>query len=381
MTRRIYFDNNATTPVAPEAREAMLPFYGERFGNPSSVHHHGQEARVALLQAREQVAACLGAHPDEILFTGGGTESINAVLRGHVTGPPDRVRMVTNAIEHPAVLGVAAMLQEQGATARILPVGGDGRLDAAAFEAALEPGTTIAAVMLANNEIGVIQDVPRLAALARARGVRFLTDAVQAAGKVPVRVDDLGVDYLAISAHKFHGPKGVGALYVRRGAPFTPLIVGGGQETGRRSGTENLAGIAGMATALDIAVRGLAEYRAAMLELTGRIRASLEERIPGTRLNGSAESRLPNTLNLAFPGVLGDRLLIALDLEGISVSTGAACHSGSIRASHVLLALGRTPEDANGSLRISLSRYNTRDEVDRFLQVLPDLIARQRGNR
>lgn len=375
---RIYFDNNATTAVAPEAREAMLPFLGERFGNPSSVHAHGQEARIALLAARETVAACLGAHADEIVFTGSGSESINTVLRGHAPGPPDRLRIVTCATEHPATLGTGKVLAQQGAQVQVLPVDRTGSLAPARFAEALVPGTTLAAVMLANNETGGLQPVRELAQATHARGALFLTDAVQAVGKVPVDVGDLGVDYLAVSAHKFHGPKGTGALYVRRGSPFTPLIVGGGQETGRRSGTENVAGIVGLAAALRLAVDRLENYRSQMLALTGRLLDGLRARLPAVRSNGPPDARLPNTLNLAIPGARADRLLIALDLEGISVSTGAACHSGSITASHVLLALGLTPEDANSSLRISLSRYNTVEEVDRFLEVLPALIARQR---
>lgn len=375
---RIYFDNNATTPVLPEVREAMLPFYGERFGNPSSSHNAGQEARLALIEARETVARCLGAEPDEVVFTGSGTESINAVLRGHLDGPPERMRIVTDTIEHPATLGTCAVLARQGAGVRTLAVGPDGRIDPAAFAAALAEGATLAAVMLANNEIGVLQPIADLAGAARAQGVRFLTDAVQAIGKIPVDVQALGVDYLAVSAHKFHGPKGTGALWVRRGAPFTPLLVGGGQEAGRRSGTENLAGIVGLATAMRAAIGDLDGHRLRMLDLTGRLWARLHERIPDVRWNGSTEHRLPNTMNVSFPGVRADRLMIALDLEGIAVSTGAACHSGAIHASHVLTAIGLTPEEASTALRISFSARNTTEEVDRFTDVLPTLIARQR---
>ena len=374
---RIYLDHNATTPVDPEVLEAMLPFLREGFGNPSSLHWFGQRARAAVEEARARVASLVGAEPPEIVFTGGGSESDNAALRG-VAGRarPPRLGIVCSAVEHHAVLNVAKALRDEGRPVEIARVGEDGVLDLAHLAAKVGETTALVSIMLANNETGVLQPVPEASRLARACGALVHCDAVQGAGKVGIDVRELDVDLLSLSAHKLYGPKGVGALYVRRGTPLVALVRGGAQERNRRAGTENVPGVVGFGVAADIARRRRVEDAARLAALRDRF----EERllgIEGARRNGG-NPRVPNTTNVSFEGVDAEALLIALDLEGIAVSTGAACAAGGVEPSHVLRAMGLPPERVQSSLRLSLGRGTTEAEVHRAADVITAVVARQR---
>ncbi|HUL78023.1 MAG TPA: aminotransferase class V-fold PLP-dependent enzyme [Vicinamibacteria bacterium] len=374
---RIYLDHNATTPVDPEVLEAMLPFLREGFGNPSSLHWFGQRARAAVEEARARVASLVGAEPPEIVFTGGGSESDNAALRG-VAGRarPPRLGIVCSAVEHHAVLNVAKALRDEGRPVEIARVGEDGVLDLAHLAAKVGETTALVSIMLANNETGVLQPVPEASRLARACGALVHCDAVQGAGKVGIDVRQLDVDLLSLSAHKLYGPKGVGALYVRRGTPLVALVRGGAQERNRRAGTENVPGVVGFGVAADIARRRRVEDAARLAALRDRF----EERllgIEGARRNGG-NPRVPNTTNVSFEGVDAEALLIALDLEGIAVSTGAACAAGGVEPSHVLRAMGLPPERVQSSLRLSLGRGTTEAEVLRAADVIAAVVARQR---
>jgi cysteine desulfurase len=371
---RIYLDHAATTPARPEVVAAMLPLLGGY--NPSSLHAEGRAARAALDDARAIVATVLGAAPREIVFTGGGSEADVLAIAGAARALAQRGRhIVTTAIEHHAVLHATDALERAGWRVTRLPVDARGLVDPAAFAAALTPETTLASVMLANNEIGVIQPVATLAALARAHGAVFHTDAVQAAGWLPLRVDELGVDLLSLSAHKFHGPKGVGVLYVRSGTALEPLIVGGSQEHAMRAGTENVAGIAGFASALALAEAERAEAAPRVEALRDRLQAGILAAIPDVVVNGEGAPRLPGMLSLAFGGVTSDALLMRLDLAGIAASAGSACAAGSLEPSHVAAALGLDDAHRFGVLRLSLGRVTTAAEVDAVLQCLPALIA------
>jgi cysteine desulfurase len=373
---RIYLDHNATSPLHPEVRAAMARILGEVFGNPSSTHAEGAAARAELERARARTARLVNVEPGEVVFTAGATEANNSALRG-LLRPGDHV--VTSAVEHPSVDEPLRMLEERGCAVTRIPVDAEGRVDAAAFAAAFRPETVLASVILANNESGVIQPVAELAELARERGARFHVDATQAVGKLPVDVAQLGVDLLAASAHKFNGPKGAGFLVVR-GQGLEPLLCGGPQERRRRGGTENLAGIVGLGVAAELAARDLAARRERYAALRDRLWQGIEAKVPRVRRNGSAEHVLPNTLNVEFQGTAGEVLLEALDLEGVAISAGAACASGSIEPSHVLVAMGRTPAEARGSLRFSVGHGNTESEIDRVLAILPDLVARVRSS-
>jgi len=371
---RIYLDHAATTPARPEVVEAMVPLLGGY--NPSSLHAEGRAARAALDEAREAVARVLGAAPREIVFTGGGSEAAVLAIVGSARARAGRGRhVVTVATEHHAVLHAADLLEKDGWRVTRLPVSRDGLVDPEAFAAALTAETTIASVMLANNEIGVVQPVARLARLARDRGVLFHTDAVQAAGWLPLSVDDLGVDLLSLSGHKFHGPKGVGALYVRRGAPVEPVIVGGGQENGLRAGTENVAGIAGFATALRLAEAERTSTAARVAALRDRLQAGIVAAVPDVIVNGAGAPRLPGNLSVAFANAPSDALLIRLDLDGIAASAGSACAAGSLEPSHVAAALGLPDAYVLGVVRFSLGRQTTEAEVDDVIRRLPALIA------
>jgi cysteine desulfurase len=371
---RIYLDHAATTPARPEVVAAMQPLLDGY--NPSSLHAEGRAARAALDAARETVAALLGAAPREIVFTGGGSESDVLAIVGAARAQADRGRhVVTTAIEHPAVLHAVDILERAGWRVARLPVDRCGLIDPDAFAAALTPQTTVASVMLANNEIGVIEPVPTLAAIARERGVVFHTDAVQAAGWLPLSIDALGVDLLSLSAHKLHGPKGVGMLYVRRGTPLEPLIVGGNQEHALRAGTENVAGIAGFATALALAQHECSETAPRIAALRDRLQAGIVAAIPDVIVNGDGAPRLPGTLSVAFGGVTSDALLMRLDLEGIAASAGSACAAGSLEPSHVSAALGLDAAHRLGVIRFSLGRATAPAEVDEVLERLPALIA------
>ncbi len=378
---RIYLDHNATTPLRPEVLVAMEGALRTLHGNPSSTHAEGSAARAAVEKARGQVAAAIGARPESIVFTSGATESNNTAIagcarRGWVTG---RREIVTTAAEHPSVSAPLAALEDDGWRVTRLPVGRDGLVDPAAFEKALGPDVALAAILWANNETGVLQPVETLCRIARAAGVPVHLDATQCIGKLPVDVASLGADSLAASGHKQNGPKGVGLLYVRPGAAFDPLLRGGGQERRRRGGTENVPGIVGLGVACALATADLPERVAALAALRDRLWEGIAARIPGARRNGAPQAVLANTLSVCLPGVASDILLEALDLEGVAVSAGAACHSGSIEPSRTLLAMGLSEHDARGSLRFSVGQGVDDEQIDRVLSLLPPLAARVRS--
>ena len=378
--QRVYLDHNATTPVDPRVLEAMLPYLGESFGNPSSLHWFGQRARAAVEDARGRVASLIGADPAEIVFTASGSESDNMALRGAAAKAGGARRgIVTTAVEHHAVLNCAKALAAEGLAVEIARVGEDGRLDLDDWRAKLDDSTLVASVMLANNETGVLQPVAEAARLARERGGLVHCDAVQAAGKTEVDVRALDVDLLTLSAHKLYGPKGVGCLYVRRATALAPLVRGGAQERNRRAGTENVAGIVGFGAAASLA----SERTAGESERIGALRDRLEGRllaVPGARRNGSLE-RLANTANVSFEGMDAEALVIALDLAGVAASTGAACAAGGVEPSHVLKAMGFPPERVQSSLRLSLGRGTTEEDVDRAADVIVAVVGRQRTPR
>jgi cysteine desulfurase len=375
----VYLDNNATTQVAPEVLEAMLPFYRENYGNPSSIHRFGREVRVAIDEAREQVGALLGAAAEEIIFTSSGTESDNLAIKGTAyTLRAQGDHIITSQIEHPAVLNTCKQLEKEGFKVTYLPVDEYGVVRLEELTNAITDKTILITIMHGNNEIGTIQPIEEIAQIARERGIRFHTDAVQSVGKVPIIVSKIGVDLLSLSAHKLHGPKGVGALYVKKGIKLQPLLHGGHQERGQRSGTENVAGIIALGKACQIVSCNMTEEIKKLTILRDRLFEGLQEKIPKIKLNGHPTQRLPTTLNCSFYGVEGESLLMNLDLAGIAVSTGSACSSGSIEPSHVLLSLGLSPQLYQGSLRFSLSRYNTEDDIAYVIEVLPPIVERLR---
>lgn len=373
---RVYLDNNATTPVLPEVLEAMRPYFAEQFGNASSIHHHGQQTRAAVERARESVAELVGCRAAEVVFTSGGTEADNLALFG-MMGKGDHV--VTSTIEHHAVLNSAKRLEELGCEVTYVPVDGQGRVDPADIRRALRPNTKLISVMMANNETGVLQPVEEIGKVAAEADVYFHTDAVQAAGKVPIDVQRIGCGLLSISGHKMHAPQGTGALYVRKGTLLHPLFYGGNHERARRAGTENVPGIIGLGKAAEMAVAALAGGEMERLgALRDRIQKTVLESIEATGVNGAGASRVPTTTNLYFDFIEGEAMVIALDLKGLAISTGAACSSGAIEPSHVLTAMGLRPERARGSLRLSLGKQNTAEDVDFALSVLPEAVARLR---
>ena len=377
---RIYLDHAATTPARAEVIAAMVPLLGAGSYNPSSLYGEGRAARAALDAARATVASVLGAKPREIVFTSGGSESNALAIVGAAQASGARGKhVISSAIEHHAVLQTLAVLEAEGWSITRLPVDSDGRVSVDAFRAALRADTTLATIMLANNEIGTIQPVAELAAIARSRGVIFHTDATQAPGQLLLDVDLLGIDLMTISAHKFSGPKGVGALYVRTGTPLAPQIVGGGQEHGLRAGTENVAGIVGLATALLLAHVERPEAAPRIEGLRDRLESGIMTAIPAARVNARGVARLPNNLSIAFEGVLADALLIRLDLEGVAASAGSACAAGSLEPSHVMEALCLPEAFRSGVIRFSLGRATTEDEIDRVVGLLPDLVAANRG--
>jgi cysteine desulfurase len=378
---RIYFDHNATTPVAPAVAEAMSRVLTEDFGNASSVHHFGQRAKARLDEARSDVGALVGAEPAEIVFTSGGTEADNLALRGAAEAlePTGRRHLIASAIEHEAVLVTLKALARRGWTTTLLPVDATGIVSPDALAAALTDQTAVVSVMHANNEIGTIQPIGALAALAGARGALFHTDAVQSVGKIPVNVRDLGVDLLSLSAHKFNGPKGAGALWIKRGTRLTAHMTGGKHERNRRAGTENVPALAGLGVAARLAAAKLAPEAARLSALRDRLEEGILARVPGTAVNGARTPRVPNTTNISFDGVEAESLLIALDLEGIAVSTGSACSSGTLEPSHVLRAMGLPAHRTQNSIRISLGAGNTSDEVDVLLSKLPPIVEKLRS--
>lgn len=375
----IYLDYAATTPVDPRVAAAMAPYLTERFGNASSVHSFGQEAREAVERARAQIAAALGAAPDEVVFTSGATEADNFALFGAAEARRERGRhVVVSAVEHHAVLEPAHVLAARGFEVTVLPVDGAGRVDPDAVRRALRPDTILVSVMHANNEIGTIQPVAEIGRLTRERGVCFHCDAAQTFGLLPTDVDALGVDLLALSAHKRYGPKGVGALYIRRGTPLERFLHGGSQERNRRAGTLNVPAIVGFGEAVRIALAEREAEVARLRRLRDRLVAGLLA-LDGARLNGHPTERLPGNVNVSFRGADSESLLLALDLQGIAASSGSACTAGSLEPSHVLRAIGLPPEEAAGTLRFSLGRWTTEAEVDRVLEVMPAVLATVRA--
>ncbi len=371
----IYLDNNATTQVDPLVLEEMLPYFSELYANPSSMHTFGGQVGGKLRQARSRVAALLGCAPDEVVFTACGTESDNTAIRSALTVRPDRRRIVTTKVEHPAILGLVEHLKKtEGYDVVLLPVDGEGNLDLAAYKAALTPDTAIVSVMWANNETGVVFPIPELSAIARERGILFHTDAVQAVGKIPMKLSETAVDMLSLSGHKLHASKGVGALYVRKGTPFAPLLIGGHQERGMRSGTENTPGLIGLGKACELAQTHMAEENSRVRALRDRLEQGLLAAVPNSKLNGAKEPRLPNTSNISFKFVEGEAILLRLDQLGICASSGSACSSGSLEPSHVLRAMGVPFTFAHGSIRFSLSRTTTDAEIDLVLTELPKII-------
>ncbi len=377
--RIYYFDNNATTRVAPEVLEAMLPFYTEHWGNPSSAYSFGHELNQPLDEARARVATLINAEPREIIFTSCGTESINTALNSALAIRPEKRHIVTTAVEHSATLKFCQSAQKRGHEVTFLRVNHDGALDLREVEKAIRPDTALVSVMWANNETGVLFPVAEVAAICWNKGVLFHTDAVQAAGKVAIDARASGVDFLSLSAHKLHAPKGVGLLYVKRHTRFQPYIIGGGQERSRRGGTENVPYIVGFGRAAELALANLDEENTKVRRLRDRLEQGILGRIPGSSLNGPQEPRLPNTCNLAFEGVEAEGILLLLDQARICVSSGSACTTGSLEPSHVLVAMGCSAGRARSSIRFSLGIYNTDTEVEYVLEQLPPIIERLRA--
>ena len=377
---RIYLDSNATTPVDPAVLEGMLPYFAETFGNASSIHSPGQRARGAVDAARASVAALLGAKPSEIVFTSGGTESDNLALFGVVAASQEpRKHIITTAIEHHAVLNAAQALEKLGVAVTYIPVGREGVVDPEDIRRALKPETILISVMHANNELGTIQPTDEIGRIAAAAKVLFHCDAVQSAGKIPLDVNRLGVDLLSISAHKIYGPKGTGALYVRSGTPLEPQFHGGHHERDRRPGTENVPGIIGLGKAADLARKNLMTDCARVTALRNRLEDALLATCGNARVNGNRAQRVSNTSNISFHAAGGEALVIALDLQGIACSTGAACSSGAVGPSHVLMAIGLSPDEARSSLRFSLGRTTTPEEIDQAIAIIPQAVERLRA--
>jgi cysteine desulfurase len=378
--RSIYLDHAATTAVDPRVVQAMLPYFSDRYGNPSAVHRLGQHSQEALVSARHKVADILGAQPDEIVFTGCGSESDNLALRGVFLAQRAKGNhLITSAIEHPAILQTCEQLADPfGAEVTVLPVDQYGRVDPAAVEAAITPRTILVSIMYANNEVGTIEPIASIAKIAHAHGVLFHTDAVQAGGQLPLDVNELGIDLLSLSAHKFYGPKGVGVLYVRHGTPLLPLLTGGGQERGYRSGTENVPYIVGLATALDLAYRDREAKNRRFISMRDALIKGVLSAIPGSHLTGHPTERLPNSASFCFDGASADALLINLDLAGVAASSGSACHAGSVEPSSVLTAMGIARERAVGALRLTLGNENEPQDVEQVLSLLPPMIERLR---
>ena len=378
MRKTVYLDHNATTPLCREARDCMLANLDIN-GNASSMYTSGRLARRKIENARKLVGELIGASASEILFTSGGSEANNMVLRSIQKTTGRDARVIVSSIEHPSVLNTAEDMGLQGADVIYLPVDKSGKIKMKSLECALEKGAALISVMLANNETGTIQDIKEVVRLAKQAGVSVHTDAVQAIGKIPIDVEHLGADYLTISAHKIYGPKGVGALFVRGGAKISPLILGGHQEGGLRAGTYNCLGITGFGQAAEAAVKNIAEYGHKTRDLRDRLKNGIMQNVPKSILNGHELDSLPNTLNMSFPGAEGESILLALDHEGIEVSTGSACASDDLAPSHVLMAMGKDPELAHGSIRFSLGYDNTEDEIDYVIKVLPPIVAKLRA--
>jgi cysteine desulfurase len=378
--KTVYLDNNATTQVAEEVLEVMLPYFRDYYGNPSSMHTFGGQVGKNIREAREQVAALIGASPEEIIFTSCGTESDNTALRAALTTHPDKRHIVTSRVEHPAVKALCAHLAKEGGyRVTELPVDKEGLLDLQQYEKSLTPDTAIVSLMWANNETGVIFPIEKAAEMARERDITFHTDAVQSVGKIPIDMKNNAVDMLSLSGHKLHAPKGVGVLYVRRGTKFSPLLLGGHQEKGHRGGTENTPGVIGLGKACELAAGNLARENTVVKALRDQLEEAILARIPNSRVNGDRGQRLPNTTNISFEFVEGEGILLLMDEYGICASSGSACTSGSLQPSHVLRAMGVPFTMAHGSIRFSLSIYNTAEEIDLVIDRLPPIIERLRS--
>jgi cysteine desulfurase len=377
--KTIYLDNNATTQVAAEVMEVMSPYFSDFYGNPSSMHSFGGQVGRKLWEAREQTAALIGATPDEIIFTSCGTESDNAAILSALATRPDKRHIVTSRVEHPAVKALCAHLAGQGCRITELPVDKEGLLDLDQYEKSLTPDTAVVSLMWANNETGVLFPVEKAAEMARERGILFHTDAVQAVGKIPISMQANAIDMLSLSGHKLHAPKGIGVLYVRRGTKFSPFLIGGHQEKGRRGGTENTPAIIGLGRACALAAQHMERENTTVKQLRDKLERELLTRIPRSRVNGNVAIRLPNTTNISFEFVEGEGILLLMDQHGICASSGSACTSGSLQPSHVLRAMGVPFTMAHGSIRFSLSIYNTEAEIDFVIEKLPPIIERLRS--
>jgi cysteine desulfurase len=373
---RVYLDNNATTPVLPEVLEAMRPYFGEHFGNASSIHHHGQETRAAVERARDSVASLLGCQSSEVVFTSGGTEGDNLAIAG-LTGPGDHI--ITSTIEHHAVLLACKHLEEYGCEVTFVPVDGSSLVDPDDVRRALRPNTKLISIMTANNETGVLQPVEEVGKIAAEANVQFHTDAVQAAGKVPIDVKRIGCNALSISGHKMHAPQGVGALFVRKGTKLQPLFYGGRHERSRRAGTENVPGIVALGKAAELAIQSFERGDdKKMSALRDRLQQGIIAQVSNVGVNGDGASRVPNTANIYFDHIEGESMVISFDLKGLAVSSGAACSSGAIEPSHVLAAMGLRLDRARASIRFSLGKQNTAEEIDFALALVPETVARLR---
>jgi cysteine desulfurase len=374
----IYVDNNATTQVAPEVLEEMLPYFNEFYGNPSSMHTFGGMVEHKIVEARERLADLLGASPDEIIFTSCGTESDSTAIRAAILSNPDKKHILTSRVEHPAVKNLFEYLSKNGYRVTFVPVDRKGRLDLDYLYKNLGEDTAIVSVMWANNESGVIFPIEEIGGVLKEKGIVFHTDAVQAVGKIPIDLNNVDVDMFSLSGHKFHGPKGVGALYVRKGTKYSPFLIGGHQEKGRRGGTENVASIIGLGKASELAAANLSDENIRVKRLRDKLEAELLNRIPNSIVNGDRDNRLPNTTSIAFEYVEGEAILLMMDEFGICASSGSACTSGSLEPSHVLRAMGVPFTAAHGSIRFSLSIYNTEEEIDFIVEKLPPIIERLR---
>ncbi|MGD0078134.1 MAG: cysteine desulfurase NifS [Sedimentisphaerales bacterium] len=376
--KTIYFDNNATTKVAEEVLDEIQPYFCELYGNPSSMHTFGGQVGIKIREAREKIAALLGCEPAEIIFTAGGTEGDNTAIKGTLAAYPEKRKIITTRVEHPAVLSVCRELENQGYTLVELAVDKYGRLDLAELENQLDDETAIVTIMFANNETGVIFPVEKIAEMVTSKGIVFHTDAVQAVGKFPINLSKSGIDLLSLSGHKLHAPKGVGVLFVRKGTRLAPFMLGGHQEGGRRAGTENVPGIIGLGKACELAMQNFDQENKKVRTLRDKLEKKILEKCPDCMVNGDTENRLPNTTNISFEFIEGESILLMLDKFGICASSGSACTSGSLEPSHVLRAMGIPYTAAHGSIRFSLSRYNTEEEVDFTVEKLPPIISRLR---
>jgi cysteine desulfurase len=376
--KTVYFDNNATTKVAQEVLEEITPLFCDLYGNPSSMHTFGGQMARRVRNAREQAANLLGCDPSEIIFTSGGTESDNAAIQGALAASPNKRKVITTRVEHPAVLTACRQLESHGYTVVELAVDKVGRLDLAELKEELDDDTALVTIMYANNETGVIFPIDQIADLVTGKGIAFHTDAVQAVGKIPLKLSNSSIDMLSLSGHKLHAPKGIGVLYIKKGTRFSPFMVGGHQEAGKRAGTENVPGIVGLGKACELAAKNIEQENSKVKSLRDKLENAILESCPDSRLNGDRDNRLPNTANISFEYVEGEAILLMLDKYGICASSGSACTSGSLEPSHVLRAMGVPFTAAHGSIRFSLSRYNTEEEVDYTIEKMPPIINKLR---